>query len=279
MRAIWDWIQTIDWELLLRQAIGSIIGSLIGVVIGWFVLFRRRMLELRKLQRGESDEFLFQSHVLIPVDGSDGEVVLAFRNLGPRTTVNSLYDNLAARELVKKLADKTTVMDPILHTDGTTGFDVLNSALNCIAGWLCVSPFEREIWLFALTCEDRELVRKQCIRCFLIRPADLEKFLDWKWCSSKVRVEKPWHGLRVAALHRIAMCWRDERDYMRQRRAAGGNGATDMPLIDQQVRHERIREISVGINTNEKYVGQPHVVNWAALLDRLKKMGLELRED
>jgi len=273
-----NWLRNLEWSLLLKQAIGSIVGSLIGVIVGWFVLFRRRMLELRKLQRGESDEILFQMHALIPVPDSDGDVVLVFRNVGPRTTVNSLYDNLAARELLRKLSDKTTLMDPILQTEGTVGFEVLNTALGYIAGYLAITSFEREIWLFAITCEDRQVVRKKCLRCFLIRAVDLEKFLDWKWCSSKVRVEKPWHGLRIAALHRIDQAWRDERAFMRQRREAGGNGAVDMPLVDKQFRHERVREISAGLNTNEKFIGEPYIVNWSALLGRLKEMGLEVRE-
>jgi hypothetical protein len=277
MQAFWDWLSSLDWQIVVRQFIGSIIGLLIGVVVGRFVLFRRRLVELGKLQRGESDEILFQWHTLIPLNDS-GDVVLAFRNVGPRSTVNSLYDNLAARDLLKRLSDRTTLMEPVLHTEGTVGFEVLNTALGYIAGYLAVSPFERDIWLFAMTCEDRQVVRKRCIRCFLIQPADLEKFLDWKWCSTRVRVEKPWHGLRIAALHRIALTWREEQDFMRQRRQSGGNGGAVMPLVDKQFRHERIRALSLGLNTREKYVGEPYTVDWSALLGRLKEMGLEVRE-
>lgn len=277
MQAFLDWVASLNWQIVVRQLVGSFIGLFIGVVVGRFVLFRRRMIELGKLQRGESDDILFQSHTLIPLEGSNGEVVLAFRNVGPRSTVNSLYDNLAARDLLHRLSEKTTLGNPILQTEGTVGFEVLNTALGYIAGCLAVSPFERDIWLFVMTCEDRQVVRKRCIRCFLIRPAELERFLDWKWCESKVRVEKPWHGLRIAALHRIAMVWKEEQELVRQRRLSGGNGAA-MPLVDAQFRHERIRELSVGLNTKEKYVGEPHAVDWSALLRRLKEMGLEVRE-
>ena len=55
-----------------------------------------------------------------------------------------------------------------------------------------------------MTCEDRHVVRKRCVRCFLIRPEDLRRFGDWTWCCTKVRVEKPWHWYRVVALHCIA---------------------------------------------------------------------------
>lgn len=271
MGSFGNWLAGLDWDKFTIQVLGSLVGSLLGILGAWFLWFRRRMLERKKLQRGDSEEVLFQMHTLLPYEGSDEEVVLAFRNVGPRVTVQTLYDNLAAQALAKKLSDKTTFMDPVLNTEGRVGFEVLNTALGYIAGFLAITSFEREIWLFAMTCEDREVVRKKCLRCFLIRPDDLSRFLDWNWCTTKVRVEKSWHGFRIATLHRLAMTWQEET--AKRQQLAGTATHLEMPSVDEQTFHERVRQLSLGLNTKEKYVGEPCAVNWNEILDKLNEVG------
>jgi hypothetical protein len=128
-----------------------------------------------------------------------------------------------------------------------------------------------------MTCEDRHFVRKKCVRCFLIRPEDLGRFGDWTWCRSKVRVEKPWHWFRVVALHCIARAWETERELTRQREAAQDT-SHDMPLVDRQLRHNRIQEISLGLSLDEKPVGAPHTIDWSSHLLKLRQTGLALDE-
>ncbi len=266
--------EEMDWNRVVPETIGHALGVLIGFAISWYVLFRRKLQEIQRFQKGESDEVLFQTHQLAPIPNSD-EVVMIFRNAGPRTTVNQLYDNVGAREMVRRLVKKTTVDDPILQTGGgRTGFEITNIALGYIAGELATSPFGRESWLFVMTCEDREIVRKQCVRCFLIRPQDLEKFKDWEWCRTKVRVEKPWHSFRIVALHRIAKFWEEEQEYFEKRRVERTKNM-ELPVIDEEVRHERIRVVSLGIYPDEPVVGEPVKVDWEAFSDRLEAIGLE----
>ncbi|GIW79795.1 MAG: hypothetical protein KatS3mg105_1602 [Gemmatales bacterium] len=271
---IWKFFLELDWKQIVTDTVSQAVAFVFGIFFSWFLLFRRRRQELQRLEKGDSDDILFQMHHLIPVDGTDDECVLIFRNIGPRTTVNSLYDNQAARELVKKLANQTSLQDPLLRTEGTAGFEVLNDALGYIAGFLAISPFERETWLFMMTCEDRKVVRKQCVRCFLIRPHDLERFGDWQWCRTKVRVEKPWHALRIIALHQLYLQWQQEQEELRSQNEAVANW--QMPLVDRQMRHERIRLLSVGLNPKEQYVGQPVNPDWEHLYARFQEMGLQL---
>lgn len=280
MQLLIDWLFSLEWERLLPELIGKALGFLTGFAASWFLLFRRRLNDIARLQSGDSDDFIFQMHSLWPVAGEDlkradtDKFVLLFRNIAPKTTLNDLYDNLAIRDVVKKLAAKTSLSDPILKTEGSLGFELLNDALGHIAGLLAPTPMDRETWLFAMTCEDRQFVRKNCIRCFLIKPGDLQRFHDWDWCRDNVLVEKPWHWFRVVALHRIACCWMEEQRLADQE----ANLAHDkeMPLVDRQVRHDRVRLLSIGINSSEQPVGKPHTIDWSVHLPEIQKMGLPL---
>lgn len=272
MDTLWHYLQSLEWHRLIPELVGKAAGFLLGFAASWFLLFRRRLKEIQRFQQGDSDDIIFQFHMLVPRE--DGQVALLFRNVGPKTTVNKLYDNPAARDLFKSLADKTSLADPVLATESTGGFEVLNDCFSQLAGHLALTPFPREIWLFAMTCEDRQIVRKKCVRCFLIRPDDLAKFEDWQWCCTKVRVERTWHWFRVVALHRIALVRRAELEQSKREAAAGKEAG--MPLVNKQTRHNRIKEMSAGVNTEEKLVNEPVIIAWPKHLAELKKMGMVL---
>ena len=252
----------------------DLVGQGLGVLIGvasWFFLIRRRLNQLDKLRSGDSDDCLFQAHFRLPVEGGD-DVVLLFRNIAPSSTISELYDKQAARKFVADLAEQTTVQSPILKTTGSIGFEVLNIAFGHVAGSLVNNPFPREQWLFAMTCEDRQVVRKECVRCFLIRPADLEKFLDWDWRQQRVRCERPWNWYRIVALHQIACYWAEER----KRAEENAQWYSAAPLIDDQARHLRVRTMSAGLYTDELPVGQPASVSWERRGTELRELGLDL---
>ncbi|WP_442509580.1 hypothetical protein SH528x_001160 [Novipirellula sp. SH528] len=274
MQMLTDWLSSLQWERLLPELIGKALGFLSGFAASWFLLFRRRLNALQRMQSGDSDDFIFQMHHLSPVADNPDKVVLLFRNVAPKTTLNDLYDNIAVRDVLKKIAEQTTLEDPILKTEGTLGFELLNDAVGHIAGLLATTPFPRKPWLFVMTCEDRQAVRKKCIRCFLIQPVDLEKFFDWKWCQQNVLVEKPWHWFRVVALHRIACAWKAEQQIAME--DSKRSNEKDMPLVDKQVRHDRVRVLSLGLNEDEIPVGEPHRIAWQSHLASLEAMGLQL---
>ncbi|MEX2212540.1 MAG: hypothetical protein WD768_00335 [Phycisphaeraceae bacterium] len=270
MIAFWDWFTSLDWSLFLPELLGKAAGFFLGFAVSWYLLFRRKLKEIQRFQEGDSDDVLFQMHKLVPL--ADGDVGLLFRNIGPRTTVNQLYDNPAARDIVTDLNKKTTLANPILATEGTGGFEVLNIAFGFIAGTLALTPFPRQTWLFAMTCEDRQAVRKQCVRCFLIQPEDLQCFADWTWCSTKVRVERPYHWFRIVALHRIALEWKREQETT----AIADRQSSAMPLVDKQVQHPRVRKLSAGIYSDETLIDTPVKIEWSEHLKHLREMGMKL---
>lgn len=266
-----DWLKNLEWNRVVPEITGKFIGFLLGFFASWLLLFRRQLKALDRLKRGDSDDVLFQAHFLAPVPGSD-KCALIFRNLMPSTTVNELYDNPAARKIVREMADYTSLKSPVLRTEGLLGFEVLNDAFNHIAGHLATTPFPRDTWLFTMTCEDRKVVRRKCVRCFLIRPAELERFANWRWCRENVLCEQPWHWYRIVALHQIATQWKQEEAEAQN----PSPKAQGMPLVDKHATHRRIRPLSAGIFVNEKPVGEPVSIQWTAQEWELKKMGLDL---
>ena len=274
MNQMWSWLADLEWKRIIPETVGKGAGFLLGFGASWFLLFRRKLAELRRFNHGESDEILFQMHKLMPLNNSPDDIVLLFRNVGVKTTINLLYENTAARDLVRKLADGTSITEPILRTEGTPGFEVINDALGHIAGYLSLTPFERENWLFMVTSEDRQLVRKRCIRCFLILPADLERFANLQWCLTHVKVEKPWHAYRVMSLHSIARYWQNEKNVPDQI-AGWKTDSNHLSTVHQQAKHERVRVISVGLHKGEKPIGTPVTVNWdelKSLVDAMRAM-------
>lgn len=266
-----EWLQA-AWvkhggELMMQAA-----GTLLGLAFGWIFWLRKALDSRRRLRKGQTDSFTFQMHVLKPVPGTNEEVLL-FRNILSSTTVAALFENPAARELVRSLARKTTVHQPILRTKGACGYDVLNDAFTHAAGHLAIAPFPREKWLFAMTCEDRQAVRRSCVRCFLIRPRDLERFLDWEWCRDRVRVEAPWHWFRVVALRQMALQWKVEEE----ERAKRLDQETRMPLVDKHHQHAWVREMSAGVFVDEVCVGQAARIPWEKFQEDVSRLGLDLK--
>jgi hypothetical protein len=249
----------------LDTTFSALIGGLASLVVSWYVLTRHR----RRFQRGDSDDLIFSAHYLLPVPGSPDKLALLLRNPLPPSTVDKMYDNPAARELMSILAARTSIESPVLQTEGRLGFEVLNQVTNVVTGATAGNSFERKVWLCALTCEDRAVVRKRCLRVFLIRPDDLRRFADWDWCR-RLYVERWWHHFRVYALHRIAQMYLKEEVDSR-------DGPGDlMPMVHDQARHRRVVAVSIGINPDETLVCNPAAIDWGKVATELKKLGATL---
>ena len=124
---LWNQLLQVDWGSIVAEIAREAIGVIVGVAVSWFVLFRKRLKYFDRLRRGDSDELIFQAHYLLPVD-ADGAVQLLFRNVGPRTTVDAAYDNPAARNTLRTLCKRTTFNQPIVPTDGRSGYEILNDS-------------------------------------------------------------------------------------------------------------------------------------------------------
>jgi hypothetical protein len=257
----------------------GLLQAIAVVVIGWLVVYR----QWRQLTQGRSDQVVFSANLLTPIGGptgadgpsADGRYLLQLRTVLPPRTIDQLLDNVALRRVMRGLAEQATMVDPVLATEGTAGFEIVNDVTNSVAGSLASSPFPRETWLLAVTCEDRKVVRKCCIRVLLIRRDDLDRLASWDWCRDHVQVEEWYHFWRIVTLHQIAVRYRQEQ--ARQEQARGQDIRQNLlPLVDSQAQHPRIRALSLGINTQEPVIKPPQAVDWERYLPQVAEMGLKL---
>lgn len=281
----WDYLislaANLDWRsvpsFLLEKLLEGLLQAIAVVVIGWLVLYR----QWRQLTQGRSDQVVFSANLLTLLDPeghatADGErYLLQLRTVLTPRTVDQLLDNVALRRLLRNLAEQATLTDPILATDGTAGFEIVNDIVNCVSGSLACSPFPRDQWLMAVTCEDRRVVRKCCIRVLLIRRGDLERMVSWEWCREHVLVEAWYHYWRIVTLHQIALRFQEEQA-QRVEGSARDIEANLLPLVDRQAHHPRIRVLSLGLNVDEPIIKSPLQVDWARYLPQIADFGLAL---
>lgn len=264
-------------SFLGRKLLEGLFQAIAVVVIGWLVLYR----QWRQLTQGKSDQVIFSANLFTPLAAQDRPLadderyLLQLRTVLPPKTVDQLLDNVVLRRVTRHLAEQATLVDPILATEGTAGFEIVNDIVNCVSGSLASSPFRRDQWLMAVTCEDRRVVRKCCIRVLLVRRADLERMASWEWCRGHVLVEAWYHYWRIVTLHQIALCFREEQA-RQERGSAQDIHANLLPLVDRQAHHPRIRILSLGLNVEEPIIKPPIQVDWERYLPQVEELGLKL---
>ena len=107
-------------------------------MIGWLVLYR----QWRQLMQGRSDQVIFSANLLTPLEVHDppsansARYVLQLRTVLSPKTVDQLPRQRSARRLMRSLAEEATLTDPILATEGTAGFEIVNDIVNCVSGSL-----------------------------------------------------------------------------------------------------------------------------------------------
>ncbi|HZW30039.1 MAG TPA: hypothetical protein VFF52_04980 [Isosphaeraceae bacterium] len=270
------------WSIL--QFVGEklfegLLQAVAVVVIGWLVLYR----QWRQITQGRSDQVVVSANLLTPIDGAatapgspaGDRYVLQLRTVLPPRTIDQILDNVALRRLTRRLAEQASLTDPILATSGTAGFEIVNDIVNSVAGSLASAPFRRDPWLLALTCEDRKVVRKCCIRVLLVRRDDLQRLASWDWCREHVLVESWYHYWRIVTLYQIARRFQEEQE--RQTQARDQDIKENLlPLVDSQAHHPRVRLLSLGINVDEPILKPPVAVDWERSLPRIAALGLKL---
>jgi hypothetical protein len=264
-------------SFLGRKLLDGLFQAVTVVVIGWLVLYR----QWRQLTHGKSDQVIFSANLFTRLDAQmqpatdEEQYVLQLRTVLAPKTIDQLLDNGALRRLMRNLAETATVEDPILATEGTAGFEIVNDIVNNVSGSLASSPFRRDQWLMAVTCEDRRVVRKCCIRVLLVRRADLERMASWEWCRGHILVESWYHYWRIVTLHQLALRFGEE-----QARAEKGSASDIManllPMVDRQAHHRRIRILSLGLNVDEPIIKTPLPVDWDRYLPQVAELGLKL---
>ncbi len=281
----WAYVRSLLQDLDARSVLSFLVEKLFEgllqavavVVIGWLVLYR----QWRQLTQGKSDQVVFSANLFTPLGehdhpSADGErYLLQLRTVLAPKTVDQFLDNVALRRLTRSLAEKATLVDPILATEGTAGFEIVNDVVNSVSGSLASSPFRRDQWLLAVTCEDRRVVRKCCIRVLLVRRSDLERLASWEWCRGHVLVEEWYHYWRIVTLHQIALRFQEEQQRQKQSREQNIRENL-LPLVDSQAQHPRVRILSLGINVDEPIIKPPIEVDWERYLPQIADMGLKL---
>jgi hypothetical protein len=285
LRHVWDdlnsLLESFDPKSVVTFIGGRLLQGLIQAItvvgIGWFVLYRH----WRQINQGKSDQIVFSANLFTRLDptaehsANNGRYLLQIRTVLPPKTINELLDNTALRRQIRHLAEQATITDPILATEGTAGFEIVNHIVNCVSGHLAISSFRRDQWLMAVTCEDRRVVRKCCIRVLLVRRADLEQMVSWDWCRDHVLVEAWYHYWRVVTLHQIARRFQEEQATQREGTATDIQGHL-LPLVDRQAHHPRIRILSLGLNAEEPIVKSPVPIDWERFLPQVADLGLIL---
>jgi hypothetical protein len=260
-----------------QKLLEGLLQALAVVVIGWLVLYR----QWRQITQGRSDQVIFSANLITPLSAQQQHstvspsYVLQIRTVLPPRTVDSLLDNVVLRRMIRHLAEGANLADPILATQETAGFEILNDIVNCVAGSLASSPHRRDQWLLAVTCEDRKVVRKCCIRVLLIRRSDIERLASWDWCRGNLLVEEWYHYWRIVTLHQIALRFIEEQARQDQGRAQDIQENL-LPLVDRQAHHSRIRVLSLGINLDEPIIKPPAPLDWDRYLANIAKLGLTL---
>jgi hypothetical protein len=264
-------------SFLGRKLLEGLFQAIVVVVIGWLVLYR----QWRQLTQGKSDQVIFSANLFTPLEPQNpppadgGWYLLQLRTVLSPKTVDQLLDNVALRRLTRNLAEQATLVDPLLATEGTAGFEIVNDIVNCVSGSLASSPFRRDHWLMAVTCEDRRVVRKCCIRVLLVRRADLERMASWEWCRGHIMVEAWYHYWRIVTLHQVALRFLEEQARQEQG-SAQDIKANLLPLVDRQAHHSRIRILSLGLNVEEPIIKPPLQVDWERYLPEIAELGLKL---
>ena len=259
-----------------RSCWRAIFQAVAVVVIGWLVLYR----QWRQLTQGRSDQVVFSANLLTPIGEPSAGVprdrfLLQLRTVLPPRTVDQLLDNVALRRVIRSLAEQASLTDPILATEGTAGFEIVNDIVNSVAGSLASASFRRDQWLLAVTCEDRKVVRKCCIRVLLFAAAISSAWRPGTGAASTSMVEEWYHFWRIVTLHQIALRFQEEQERQQGIASRISRRTSCRWSIARRIIRESARS-SLGINVDEPIIKTPLAVDWDRYLPHIAELGLKL---
>src|SRR5262249_17729883 len=139
------------WNSPLRGEVLRIIATavffVLGVVAGrlWAIWHRYR--QLKKAERGESEDVVTIEKIIIDCR-PDGSEVLRIRSCG-RDPIQTVFPNQAARGEFQARADKTTTARPLVAMDGAMGSYLLQELAIWVCGHLRERNFGHDIWVMA----------------------------------------------------------------------------------------------------------------------------------
>jgi hypothetical protein len=202
------WQSALDlWNSPYRVEILRVLATaalfVLGVVAGRLWGMWRRHQQLRKAERGHSDEVLTIEKIVID-RRADGTEVLRIRSCG-RDPIETVFPNVAARDEFQARAAATKLTAPLVSMEGKMGSYLLQELAIWVCGQLRERRFSHEVWIMAAVYERGALYLGGHFlsTVLLIRQDDLMRFRKWADCAS-IHVEHATHGERILTLMAVA---------------------------------------------------------------------------
>jgi hypothetical protein len=225
------WNSPLRVEILRILATGVLFA--LGVVAGRLWAMWRRHRQLKKAERGESEEVVTIEKILLD-RRLDGTEVLRIRSCG-RDPIETVFPNPAARDEFQARAGKTTTACPLVSMDGKMGSYLLQELAIWVCGQLRERNFRHAVWVMAPVYERGALYLGGHFlsTVLLIRLDDLLRFRDWEDCPA-IEVEHASHGERVLTLLGMAAEYDRQAAAIATRRASGrrSNFEETMYILD-----------------------------------------------
>jgi hypothetical protein len=205
--AFWQGAQTL-WNSPARGDVLRVLATgaffVLGVVAGRLWGMLRRYRQLRKAERGESEDVVTIEKIILD-HRPDGRVVLRIRSCG-RDPIETVFPNQAARDEFQARAASTTMWSPLVSMDGKMGSYLLQELAIWVCGQLRERDFPHDVWIMAPVFERGALYLGGHFlsTVLLIRREDLLRFRDWEKTAA-IQVEHAVHGERLLTLAAMAV--------------------------------------------------------------------------
>jgi len=262
VEGLWNSPLRVEVLRVLATAIFFVLGVLAGRLWGMW----RRYRQLKKAERGESEDVVTIEKIILD-RRPDGSVVLRIRSCG-RDPIETVFPNVAARDEFQSRAGKTTTAHALVSMDGKMGSYLLQELAIWVCGQLRERNFRHDVWVMAPVYERGALYLGGhfLATVLLIRLDDLLRFRHWEECSA-IEVEHAGHGERVLTLLGMAAEYDRQADEIANRRAAGrrSNYEETMYILD------------LGLDTQSADLpAKP--VPWERFDSTLKQLGIAARQ-
>jgi hypothetical protein len=225
------WNSPMRGEALRVLATGMffVLGVLAGRLWGMW----RRYRQLKKAERGESEEVVTIEKIIVD-RRPDGVEVLRIRSCG-RDPVETVFPNHAARDAFQARAAATTTTEPLISMEGKMGSYLLQELAIWVCGQLRERDFPHDVWIMAPVYERGALYLGGHFlsTVLLVRRDDLARFRNWQE-SAAIEVEHGVHGERILTLMDMAAEFDRQAVAVAERRTAGrgSNYEETMYILD-----------------------------------------------
>ena len=262
-------------SFLGQKLVEGLFQAIAVVVIGWLVVYR----QWRQLTQGKSDQVIFSANLFTPLDRDkirrrrmERDIFSSSEPCWPPRRSTSFWTMWHFASSCAAWPNRPPWRIPILATEGAAGFEIVNDIVNCVSGRLASSPFRRDQWLMAVTCEGPE---GRAEMLYPRTPRAPRTSSVWHRGSGAAGTSWSRRGITTGeSSHSISWQLRFQEEQRRQERGSAQDiQANRLPLVDRQAHHPRIRILSLGLNVDEPIIKTPLQVDWERYLPRIRGAG------